>query len=62
MSYSSPFPGDEWQLAAKYFGDGQLVVDESFIYKKIHLSEIASAFEEFKTPGQVKGKYLIDCS
>jgi len=37
-----------------------LKFDESFIYKKIPLSEIASAFEMFKIPGKVKGKLLID--
>lgn len=60
MSYSAPFPGHEWELAAHYFKTGQLKFDESFIYKKIPLSEIASAFEMYKTPGLVKGKLLID--
>lgn len=62
MSYSEPFPGDEWELTAKYFGNGQLQVDDSFIYKKLPLANIAEAFEEFKTPGKVKGKFLIDCT
>ena len=60
MSYSAPFPGDEWSLAAYYFKTGQLKFDESFIFKKIPLSQIADAFEMFKTPGTVKGKILID--
>ena len=60
MSYSAPFPGDEWQLAAYYFKTGDLKFDDSFIFKKIPLSQIASAFEMFKTPGTVKGKILID--
>ncbi len=60
MSYSAPFPGDEWELAAHYFKTGELKFDDSFIFKKIPLSEIASAFEMFKTPGTVKGKILID--
>lgn len=60
MSYSAPFPGHEWAMAAHYFKTGQLKFDESFIYKKIPLSEIASAFELYKTPGLVKGKILID--
>ena len=29
-------------------------------YEKLPLSEIAQAFEKFKTPGTVKGKILID--
>lgn len=60
MSYSAPFPGDEWELAAHYFKTGQLQFDDSFIYKKIPLSKIDEAFEMFKTPGLVRGKILID--
>ncbi len=60
MSYSAPFPGDEWELTAHYFKTGELQFDDSFIYKKIPLSRIDEAFEMFKTPGAVKGKILID--
>ena len=60
MSYSAPFPGDEWELTAHYFGTGELKYDDSFIFKKIPLKDIAKAFEMFKTPGTVKGKILID--
>lgn len=60
MSYSAPFPGHEWDMTAHYFKTGELKIDESFIFKKIPLSEIASAFEMYKTPGTVKGKILID--
>lgn len=60
MSYSAPFPGEEWKLAAHYFKTGELKFDESFIFKKVPLSRIADAFEMYKTPGTVKGKILID--
>lgn len=60
MSYSDLFPGHEWNLTAHYFNTGELKFDESFVYKKIPLSQIASAFEMYKTPGAVKGKILID--
>ena len=60
MSYSAPFPGHEWELTAHYFKTGQLKFDESFIFRKIPLSQIDSAFEMYKTPGLVKGKILID--
>ena len=60
MSYSTPFPGEEWILVAHYFKTGLLKFDDSFIYKKMPLSKIADAFEMFKVPGQVKGKILID--
>jgi L-iditol 2-dehydrogenase len=60
MSYSAPFPGHEWELVAHYFGTGELKFDDSFIYEKIPLSKIDSAFAKFLVPGTVKGKILID--
>ena len=60
MSYSAPFPGEEWALTAHYFKTGELKFDESLIFKKVPLKDIASAFEMYKTPGTVKGKLLID--
>lgn len=60
MSYSAPFPGKEWELAAHYFKTGDLKFDDSFIFCKMPLSKIADAFEMYKTPGTVKGKILID--
>lgn len=60
MSYSAPFPGQEWELVAHYFKTGELRFDDSFIFRKMALSEIAQAFEMYKTPGTVKGKILID--
>ena len=60
MSYSAPFPGQEWELVAHYFKTGELKFDDSFIFRKLPLSQIADAFEMYKTPGTVKGKILID--
>lgn len=60
MSYSTPFPGHEWDAVAHYFGTGQLKYTEDLVYKKIPLSQIADAFEMYKTPGAVKGKILIN--
>ncbi len=60
MSYSAPFPGDEWSLTAHFFAGGGLVYDEAMIDRKMPLSRIADAFALFKTPGAVKGKILID--
>lgn len=60
MSYSLPFPGHEWELTASNFEKGLLKFDDSFIFKKIPLSEIAGAFEMYKIPGTVTGKILID--
>lgn len=60
MSYSAPFPGHEWEMVAHYFGTGELKFDDSFIFKKVPLSQIAEPFEWYKTPGTVKGKILVD--
>lgn len=60
MSYSAPFPGHEWALTAHYFATGDLKFDDSFIFQKRGLSEIAEVFRLYKTPGAVKGKILID--
>ncbi len=60
MSYSAPFPGDEWSLVAHYFKNGELKLDDSFIFRKMPLSKIAEAFEMYRTPGLVKGKILIN--
>lgn len=60
MSYSAPFPGLEWENVAHFFESGQLKIDDSFIFRKMPLSQIAEAFELFRTPGTVKGKILID--
>lgn len=59
MSYSAPFPGDEWELTAHYFKTGQLKFDDSLIFKKFPMQDIAQAFELFKTPGAVGGKILL---
>ncbi len=60
MSYSAPFPGEEWKLTAHYFKTGDLIYDEDIIDRKLGLSRIAEAFELYRTPGLVKGKILID--
>ena len=59
MSYSSPFPGKEWDLTAHYFATGQLKFDPAFIYKKMPMSQAQEAFQMFKTPGLVQGKILL---
>lgn len=59
MSYSAPFPGDEWTMTAEYFSDGQLKFDEALVYKKFPMSQAADAFRLFKIPGEVKGKLML---
>lgn len=59
MSYSAPFPGKEWQMTAEYFSNGQLKINDTFIYNKYPLSQAQDAFMEFKNPRNVKGKILL---
>ena len=59
MSYSSPFPGREWELTAQCFADGRLRFDPEFIYRTFPMSEAAEAFALYKNPGQVHGKIML---
>ncbi len=59
MSFSSPFPGKEWELTAHYFATGQLKFDPEFIYKTYPMAEVDKAFELFKNPSQVHGKVML---
>ncbi|MCL1793562.1 MAG: galactitol-1-phosphate 5-dehydrogenase [Oscillospiraceae bacterium] len=59
MSYSAPFPGEEWLLTAHYFKTGQLKFNERFIFKKLPIGRAAEGFELYKTPGAVKGKIML---
>ncbi len=59
MSYSAPFPGDEWRLTAHFFETGQLKFHESMIFRKFPMKDIAKAFELFKTPSAVGGKIML---
>jgi L-iditol 2-dehydrogenase len=59
MSYSAPFPGNEWQLTAHCFATGELKFDDSLIFRRMALSAVAEAFALYLTPGAVKGKILL---
>lgn len=59
MSYSAPFPGDEWSLTAHFFASGALKFDPAFIYKRYPLSQAVEAFAEFYHPERVHGKVML---
>ena len=59
MSYSSPFPGQEWTLTAHFFKTGELKLDPDMIFKEYPLSQAAEAIELFKKPEQVQGKVFL---
>jgi len=59
MSYSAPFPGKEWELAAHYFATGQLKFDDAIIDRIFPMSRADEAFALYRTPGLVKGKLML---
>ena len=58
MSYSAPFPGEEWTLTAHCFGDGSLRFDDGLIFARFPLEEIDRAFDLFRRGG-VGGKVML---
>jgi len=59
MSYSAPFPGEEWLMTAEYYASGKLKFDEGLIGERVPMAEAQRAFQKFKTPGSVNGKILL---
>lgn len=59
MSYSAPFPGEEWTLTAECFSNGKLKYDDSMVFKKFPMEKAWDAFEMYLTPGAVKGKLML---
>ncbi|MCL1795948.1 MAG: galactitol-1-phosphate 5-dehydrogenase [Clostridia bacterium] len=59
MSYSAPFPGEEWDLTAHFFQTGQLRFDKRFIYKTYPFSQAREAFKLFQNPSGVHGKIML---
>ncbi len=60
MSYSTPFPGKEWEMTAEHFKLGDLKIDEKMFHAKYPLKNIDKAFDEFSKPNNdVIGKIII---
>ena len=59
MSYSAPFPGEEWDLTAHYFASGELKFDPAFIFRTYPMSRAAEAFALYSDPSQVHGKIML---
>lgn len=59
MSYSAPFPGDEWVLTAQCFADGRLKFDPSFLHAIMPMEQAQEAFQLYKTPGLVQGRIML---
>lgn len=59
MSYSAPFPGEEWRLMKRYLEGGKFMIPNQLIYKKVQLKNIKEAFDIFKKE-KVVGRVLIE--
>lgn len=58
MSYSAPYPGREWTLAAYHLARGDLRIDEKLIAARHPMREASAAFRRFRD-GPVAGKVLL---
>lgn len=61
MSYSIPFPGEEWNLCNEYLIQKKIKVLDEMIYHIYDLKETSLAFEDFEQK-KVKGRVLIKCN
>jgi L-iditol 2-dehydrogenase len=58
MSYSAPYPGEEWELTGYYF-ENDLIKVEKLIDRIITIKDINQAFTDIDE-GNVKGKILME--
>lgn len=58
MSYSAPFPGEEWTLGAYYLGKEKIKVDK-LLDRVIPLKDIWNAFEDIDAQ-KVNGKVMLE--
>lgn len=60
MSYSEPWPGDEWRKTIEHTLIGDLVIDENLIHKQHALKDIKQVFKIFEDiPSSIKGRVII---
>lgn len=57
MSYSAPFPGEEWKMAAQYLTDGSVKV-QPLLDRIVGFEDAWKAFEDIRD-GIVKGKVML---
>ena len=60
MSYSNPFPGEEWQQTAQAIKDRKLILTDDFFAGEFALDDINAAFEHIKNgKNGATGRVLI---
>lgn len=61
MSYSAPWPGEEWHKTAEHAQKRDLQINEDMIYKHYSLKDVKQAFENFeKNRSAVSGRIVLD--
>ncbi len=58
MSYSAPFPGEEWRMAVREMENGRLLYDEGLVYGIYPMEDAREAFEAIHS-GKAKGRVLL---
>ncbi|REK66617.1 MAG: galactitol-1-phosphate 5-dehydrogenase [Cohnella sp.] len=58
MSYSAPYPGNEWGMTLDHIRSGKLNLKD-VVHYRFPLHEINQAFDLYRQPGSVKGKILL---
>lgn len=60
MSYSAPWPGEEWRMTAECMADGCLILDEDMIHAYYPLDQVKGAFKEYEVnTSTVKGRIML---
>ena len=59
MSFSAPFPGDEWFSTIEAFGAGKIELNKGPIAHRFGLSEIDAVRRLLDSPERVKGKIMF---
>ena len=59
QSYDEIFPGDGWRLGVEYLHEGKIDT-KSLIQRVITPDEIIATCEDWKVPGKITGKIMVD--
>lgn len=59
MSYSAPFPGEEWLLTSQYLSNAKLRFEENMVHDWYPLQDAAQAFEVFRQQIPITGRIIL---
>lgn len=58
MSYSAPFPGDEWEIAHEAIKNRQIAISP-LLFRTMRLEQVNEAFDYYRTTRTVPGKIMF---